>query len=50
MGVTTDRLRDHHLNQWRLFDPDGVLAWIRDHCEVQVEPYGHLIIWKEETP
>lgn len=44
--MTTDRLAAHRFSQWRLYNPDGLLAVIREQCEVQVEPYGHLIIWK----
>lgn len=44
--MTTDRLLAHKMSQWKHMNPDAMIVWIRDHCEVQVEPYGHLIIWK----
>ena len=47
--MTTDRLLAHKLNQWRLYNPDAFLAWIRENTEVLTEPYGHVIIWKGDA-
>lgn len=44
--MSTDRLVAHKCNQWKLFNPDGFLNWIRDNTEILTEPHGKIIVWK----
>lgn len=44
--MTTDRLIAMKACQWKLYNPDGFMEWIRENTEIIDGPDASMLVWR----